>query len=144
MVYMPITKKQVNPGEVKQLEPGEVVDYNVSVAPAEEDYRYYELAEPLQIGSANLSKLLIDKTEIKSGLAYFKLNERYQNENPVAYRNCINRLLDTTWMAYQIAELNPPMTLEDVYRIPFYDLEMIFARMPAVSFLTRTKKTETA
>ena len=132
MVYMPITKKELSA-------PVESEDITVD----KEDHRYYELSEPLQIGSAKISKILIDKTELK-GLTYFKLNERFRNENSDAYRNCLNRLLDTTWMAYQIAELNPPMTLEDVYRIPFYDLEMIFARMPAVSFLTRTKKTETA
>jgi hypothetical protein len=130
---MPITKKQADSSETPVSAPAE----------QEEDFRFYKLSEPLSVGNAEIVKLLIDKTELK-GQVYFKLNQRYQNENPDSYRNCLNRLTDTTWMAYQLAELNPPMILEDVYRIPFYDLEQIFARMPAVSFLTRTQSQEKA
>src|SRR5258707_5451680 len=86
--------------------------------------RYFTLRKPIVCNDQEISKILCDPSEL-TGKQYFKLVSRFRNEYSDVYRNTLNKLQDDLFISYVIAELNPPMTLEDVQQIPFSELSII-------------------
>jgi hypothetical protein len=131
---MPLKKIETDSGPVVKNE-------DVSPEVQEEDPRYYQLAKPITVGSSVLSKLLLDPTEL-GGPVYFKLVARFRKEYPEIYRQSFNKLGEEIFLSYVIAELNPPMTVEDLAKVSFVDLPVLFMRVQALAFQDRTQKTE--
>lgn len=96
------------------------------------DLRYFKLTKPITVGEKRFDRLMVDATEL-TGKTYFALLDRFRKEHPEIYRTSINKISEEKFLSYVLAELNPPMIVEDVMRITFKDLPIIF--MQLVSFL---------
>jgi hypothetical protein len=131
---MPIKKTEV------VVSPGHTIETVVEVQPEaqEEDVRYFELSKPITVGSTEIKKLLLDPTEL-AGPVYFRLVGRFRKEYPEIYRQSFNKLGEEIFLAYVIAELNPPMTTEDLQKVSFVDIPVIFMRVQALAFRNRTE-----
>jgi hypothetical protein len=77
------------------------------------------------IGNETVSRLLVDSGEL-SGTTYFKIVGRFRKEYPEIYRTSLNKLSEETFMSYVVAELNPPMAPEDLGKVSFKDLPILF------------------
>jgi hypothetical protein len=134
---MPLKKTELTSGTVVSREEP------VSEVPEsqEEDVRYYKLAKPITVSGTVLDKLLLDPTEL-GGPVYFRLVARLRKEYPDIYRQSINKLGEEVFLSYIIAELNPPMTVEDLAKVSFVDLPVMFMHVLSLSFRHRTQETE--
>jgi hypothetical protein len=121
------------------------------VEPKEEldqpDDRYFELLESITVGKdIVISKILLDPAELK-GPVFFKITERFRKEYQQRYREAVSgvnsRFSDDIFLSYVIAELNPPMTVEDLQKVSFVDLDIMFLRAKAFAFLKRAIKETT-
>ncbi len=117
---------------------------SVTPSPVEDlkadDDRYYKLFRPITVGAKTFDRLLIDSSEL-SGTVYFNLVSRFRKERSDIYRTSINKLMEETFLSYVIAELNPPMIVEDVQKIGFADLPLLFMSLQGFLFGARTEKT---
>ena len=104
----------------------------------EDDPRYFKLSKPIAVGNQTFEQLLVDSSEL-SGTTYFKLVGRFRKEYPEMYRSSINKLGEETFMSYVVAELNPPMAAEDVPKISFTDLPILFMALQSFVFGARTE-----
>ena len=101
--------------------------------PAPDDPRYFKLSKPIRAGDKTIDRLLLDASEL-SGAVYFSLVSRFRKEFPEEYRGSFNKLSDEVFLSYIVAELNPPMVVEDVRKIAFKDLPLIFITVASFLF----------
>src|SRR5580692_4773120 len=87
---------------------------------ASDDLRYFKLTKPITVGAKTFDRLLLDASEL-SGNTYFSLVSRFRKEFPEEYRSSFNKLGEERFLSYIVAELNPPMIVEDVQKITFKD-----------------------
>ena len=60
-----------------------------------------------------------------------ELVERYAAEHPVSYQQSFTRFRDEKFLSLLVVRLNPPMIVEDVRRLSFKDLPLLFVRLQA-------------
>ncbi len=101
--------------------------------PEAEDTRYFKLSKPITVGQKTLELVLVDASEL-TGNVYFNLVARFRKECPEEYRLSFNKLSDELFLSYVVAELNPPMVVEDVRKITFRDLPLIFMTLAGFLF----------
>lgn len=104
-----------------------------------EDPRYFYLSEPIAVAKKTFERLLIDTSALK-GPVYFKLAERFRLEHPEIYRTSFNKFAEEIFLAYVVAELNPPMIIDDLQKIDFSDLPILFMRMQAFLYAAQAAK----
>ncbi len=100
------------------------------------DPRYFKLTKPITIGQKTIDRLLVVASEL-TGHVYFNLVARFRKEYPDEYRLSFNKLSDELFLSYVVAELNPPMVVEDVRKISFKDLPLIFMTLAGFLFGAR-------
>jgi hypothetical protein len=107
-----------------------------SSPPSTEDERYFKLTKSIEVGGRvrqKLDRLLVDVTELP-GAVYFELIDRYAAEFPAQYQTSFTRFRDERFLTLLLVKLNPPMIDEDVRRISFRDLPLLFTRLQASIF----------
>jgi hypothetical protein len=106
-----------------------------------DDPRYFWLSEPIMVAGKRIEKLLIDTSALR-GPVYFKLITRLRNEHPKIQRTSINPLGEEIFLGYVVAELNPPLVVEDLAKISFDDLGILFLRMQSFLYLAQVARDE--
>ena len=106
---------------------------------ARDDPRYFFLSEPISVAGKSIDKLLIDTSSLK-GPVYFKLATRFRSEHPDVYRTSFNKFGEEIFLAYVVAELNPPMIVDDLQKLDFNDLPMLFLRMQSFLYAAQAAK----
>ena len=104
-----------------------------------EDPRYFWLSEPISVAGKTIEKLLIDTSSLR-GPVYFKLAARFRTEHPAVYRTSFNKFGEEIFLSYVVAELNPPMIVDDLQKLDFNDLPMLFLRMQSFLYAKRAAK----
>ncbi len=104
----------------------------------EKDPRWFALSKPITVGQKTLDRLLVDTSEL-TGHSYFNLVARFRKECPTEYRESFNKLSDELFLSYVVAELNPPMVVEDVRKITFKDLPILFLQLASFLFGARVE-----
>jgi hypothetical protein len=110
--------------------------------PEAEDPRYFKLSKPIKVGNQTFEKLLVDSSEL-SGTVYFQLVGRFRKEYPDIYRTSINKLGEEVFLSYVVAALNPPMTAEDIPKLSFKDLPILFMAVQSFVYGARTAESAT-
>jgi hypothetical protein len=108
----------------------------VSPAPEAQADRYFKLSKPIEVGGRvkqKMEQLLVDVTELE-GTVYFELTDRYAAEFPQQYQQSFTRFRDERFLKLLLVKLNPPMIDEDVKKISFKDLPLLFTRLQASIF----------
>jgi hypothetical protein len=103
---------------------------------AADDPRYFFLNEPITVGGKPIDKLLIDTSALR-GPVYFKLVTRFRSEHPDIYRNSFNKLSEEIFLSYVVAELNPPLVVDDLAKLAFDELPVLFLRMQVFLYSAR-------
>jgi hypothetical protein len=106
------------------------------------DPRYFRLSKPIKVGEKQFDRLLIDSSEL-SGAVYFNLVGRFRKECNEVYRSSTNKLAEEMFLSYIVAELNPPMVVEDLRKLPFNDLPILFIQLQAFLFSARMQSNPT-
>ncbi len=106
--------------------------------PTTDDPRYFKLSKPITVGAKTLDRLLVDTSEL-TGHSYFNLVARFRKECPEEYRTSLNKLTDEVFLSYVVAELNPPMVVEDVRKVTFKDLSVLFLQLVGFLFGARAE-----
>lgn len=95
-----------------------------------EESRYFVLSKPIEVGGRvkkTFDRLLVDSTEL-GGDVYFELIDRYSAEYPRAAQINFTEMRDKRFLAMVICKLNPPMIEEDLKKVSFIDLGLLFLR----------------
>ena len=130
---MPIEKVAAGLAVVPDAEPEQKTDAD--------DPRYFKLSKPIKVNNQIFERLLVDCGELP-GAVYFDLVGRFRKEYPDIYRSSINKLGEEIFLSYVLAALNPPLAVEDVRKIAFKDLPIVF--MAIQSFVYGAKTAESA
>ncbi len=127
---------------IQKIEPEPQAAPAVSAAPTKpdiDDQRYFKLSKPITVADKKITRLLVDCSEL-TGTTYFNLVGRFRRECPDVYRSSFNKLGEETFLSYVVAELNPPMVVEDVQKITFKDLPILFLQLASFLFADRTSE----
>lgn len=119
------------------------------IPPVDPDDSFFVLSHPIQVGDKTFDKLNINPKDLP-GDKYFQFVARFRKEYPDIYAMSPNKLNEEVFLTYIIAALNPPMTPEDMRKISFIDLPMIFMKCPSfiyrarMDLMTQAEKAEIA
>ena len=131
---MPIEKVATGLAVVPDAEPEQKTE--------PDDPRYFKLSKPIKVGNDTFERLLVDSSEL-TGATYFQLVGRFRKEYPDIYRTSINKLGEEVFLSYVVAALNPPMTAEDIPKLSFKDLPILFMAVQSFVYGARTAESAT-
>jgi len=101
---------------------------NGEKAADQEDTRYVKLSKPFKLGERLVDRLLCDVSEL-SGEAYFRVLDRFRNENNFLYATSLNRSSEYIFLGLTLAELNQ-LAFEDLpRRLNFKELNRAYQRV---------------
>jgi hypothetical protein len=98
---------------------------------AEDAERFYELGEPITVGSRQITRLQVDSREL-SGKKFFEVLALFNRRYPRLAALSLNKYDSEEYLSLVLAELNE-ITPEDLSKLSFTELPLLFMR--ARSFL---------
>jgi hypothetical protein len=99
---------------------------NGEAAPETDAESWYDLDEPITVGTQKIPRLKVDSREL-SGTKFFEILENFNRTYPRLAALALNKYDTEQYLGLVIAELNQ-ITPEDLRKLSFTELPLLFMR----------------
>jgi hypothetical protein len=118
-----------------------VATSNGDTPPQDPDYFY--LSSPITVDGKEFTRLRMNPKGILKGREFFRIVDRYQRKFPDEARSSFNKFTSENFLSLVLAEINKPLTPEDLYKLDYVDLPLLFLQAASFHFSGGARKAAT-
>jgi hypothetical protein len=138
-----IEPEEFDPVAAEQASPPPAVTAVSPNGQSPPDDGWFDLTNPIFIGGGSaqrtLTRLRIDSRDL-DGIYFFQIDDEFREKYPDKYRTAINKVGELEVQKLVLCALNK-IAPEDLFKIPFNELGLVFLNLARFLYLRPRKKT---